>query len=134
MRLQSYDQCVAYVDSELDRLRQLRPDWHWGHSTDVPVAPLKWTVGRDFGEYYTLEARMDYGEFVIWFGHHQVGAEGLHWIMQTAVHVAFEDLQPREDALAIRYGLSDVLDNMICTLNSPPQFLLRFATNTHSLT
>ncbi len=127
--------CRAYVEAELDHLVRSRAGWHAGRSVWVQAPPLSWTLGRDVGEgWYTLEARVDDGEFLIWFGNHQVGAEGLHWIVRPAVHVAFADLWPRSDPLAIRYTLSDVLDYMIASLDAPRPFVSRFELNTESLT
>ncbi len=95
--------CRAYVEAELDHLVRSRAGWHAGRSVWVQAPPLSWTLGRDVGEgWYTLEARMDRAEFLIWFGNHDVGAAGIHWIVRPAVHVAFDDLWPRSDPLAIR--------------------------------
>ncbi len=99
MLFKTAEECRAYVDAELDHLVQSRPGWHARRCLDVPVRPLSWSLSHDekdrYDSSYTLEACMDHAEFLIWFGNYQVGAEGLHWIMRPAVHVAFEDLTPR---------------------------------------
>ena len=134
MELLSPAACTAYVEGELSRLSDRRPDWHWGRRPDVPLRPLSWTVGRQHGEYSLRDVCMEHHEFLVWFGHHQVGAEGVPWITRPAVHVAFEDLWPRKDPVALRFGLADVLAYMIATLDRPAQFVMRFAVNDESLT
>jgi len=132
------EECRAYVDAELDHLVQARPGWHARRCLDVPVRPLSWSLSHDekdrYDSSYTLEACMDHAEFLIWFGNHQVGAGGLHWIMRPAVHVAFEDLMPRSDKVGIRYTLTDVLNFMIDSRRAPTHAMLRFDMNTFSIT
>jgi len=132
------EECRAYVDAELDHLVQSRPGWHARRCLDVPVRPLSWSLSHDekdrYDSSYTLEACMDHAEFLIWFGNHQVGAEGLHWIMRPAVHVAFEDLTPRSDKVGLRYTLTDVLNFMIDSRRAPTHAMLRFDMNTFSIT
>src|SRR5262245_11454835 len=114
MQLDTIEDCRAYVADELRQLVRSHPGWHAGRSTEAPVRPLTWNLGREIGEgWYTLEGRMVHREFLIWFGNHQVGAEDVHWIIRPAVHVAFDDLWPRSDSIAIRASLGDVLAYMI---------------------
>ena len=135
MQLGTIDDCRAYVEGELRRLIHSHPGWHSGRSTEVPVRPLTWSLGRGVeGGWYLPEARMAEREFLIWFGNHQVGAGSVHWIMRPAVHVAFEDLQPRSDPVGIRISLCDVLDCMIRSLDGPEVIVTRFELNTFSLT
>ena len=138
MLLKTEKECRAYVEAELEHLVRSCPGWHAGRCLDVPVRPLSWNLGRDeidrCASWYTLEACMHHAEFLIWFGNHQVGAGGLHWIMRPAVHVAFEDLLPRSDDVGIHYTLSDVLSSMIDSLAAPTQAMLRFDMNTFSMT
>src|SRR5438445_7444460 len=102
MQLQSSVACDAYVQHELRTLIQRGSSWHaTPASPDAPGVPpdgnrLSWKLTRTDtpDSWYVLEARIDSQEFLIWFGNHQVGAEGLHWIMRPAVHVAFRDLAP----------------------------------------
>lgn len=136
MQLNTDDECRAYVEAQLQRLVQSNPRLHAARSPDVPVLPLSWELGRDppGSGWYILEARMGQREFLIWFGNHQVGAEGLHWIMRPAVHVAFDDLWPRSDPVGIHYSLSDVLARMFGSLDAPPGLGFHFELNNVSLT
>jgi len=135
MQLKTAEECRTYVDAELRTLTHAQRGWHSAPSTDVPNRPLTWTVSRGVGEgWHTLEARLDRSEFLIWFGNHQVGVPGLHWIMRPAVHVAFEDLAPRGDTVALRFSLGDILAQMIYTLSLPMQHVTCFALNSYSHT
>ena len=138
MRLETPEECRTYAEAEFERLVESRPGWHVNRSVFPPAHQLSWDLSRDQGEQsdggYTIEGKMHDGEFLIWFGNHQVGAGGLNWIMRPAVHVAFEDLWPRSDVLGIRYSLCDVLDLMIQSLSTATPAMLRFDVNTASLT
>ena len=137
MVIKTDEECCTYVEGELNHLVQSQPGWHMTRSVAVPLRPLTWNLGRDApaeAAWYTLEARMDRAEFLIWFGNHQVGAEGLHWIMRPAVHVAFGDLWPRGDQIAVRFTLGDVLRWMIASLAGPRRDVMRFAMNSASMT
>ena len=136
MQLNTDAECRAYVEAQLEILHRSDPRLHRARAPDVPIRPLTWDLGRDpaGSGWYRLEARMDQREFLIWFGNQQVGAEGVHWIMRPAVHVAFDDLWPRSDPLAIRRSLSDVLSWMFASLDAPRGLMMRFDTNTVSLT
>lgn len=81
-----------------------------------------------------VEGDLGRGEVVIWFGNHQVGVPGLHWVMRPAVHVAFADLHPREDPVGLRFSLRDVLGCMIRSLSLPGSPMTRFEPNSFSLT
>jgi hypothetical protein len=135
MKLASADECCVYVESQLDALVRSNGRIHAARSTDVPGRPLTWRLGSDppGTGWYTLEARLAEEKFLVWFGNHQVGAEGIHWIMRPAVHIAFDDLWPRSDLVAIHSSLSDVLVWMFRSMDQPG-FALRFETNTFSLT
>ena len=141
MNLSSESTCRAYVETQLAQLARKRPAWNaasaptW-HDPAFRTRPdrIAWNVTpSDRNGSYTLEARLDDGEFVVWFGNHQVGAEGLHWIMRPAVHVAFTDLAPRNDPVNLPYTLCDVLDQMISTVDRPISGP-RFELNDFSLT
>jgi hypothetical protein len=135
MQLETPEECGTYVEAELRRLGQSQPGWHASRSSDMPERLLTWSIRRGTGEgWYTLEARMVEHEFLIWLGNHQVGEAGLHWIMRPAVHVAFSDLWPRNDPIALRYSLADVLGHMISTLALPGQLVTRFDLNSYSHT
>jgi hypothetical protein len=135
MQLDTPEACRAYVEVQLQQLTRSHVGWHSGRSTAVPERPLTWTVGRGVGEgWYTLEARLADREFLIWFGTHRVGAEGLHWIMRPAVHVAFADLSPRGDPIAIHFSLCDVIAYMISTLSLPQRVVAGFSLNSFSNT
>jgi hypothetical protein len=136
MQLNTDDECVAYVETQVQRLVQTDSRLHRARSPDVPTRQLSWELGRDpaGSGWYTLEARMGQREFLIWFGNHQMGAEGIHWIMRPAVHIAFDDLSPRGDSVGIHYSLSDVLAWMFGSLDARPGLAFRFAMNTFSLT
>jgi len=77
---------------------------------------------------------MEDHEFVLWYGCQRVGAEGLHWILRPALHIAFEDLFPTAVPLLIRFSLGSVLAEMITTLDAAPFQRASFPLNTFSLT
>jgi hypothetical protein len=57
---------------------------------------IRWRITRrenPVPRWYTLEARLDQAEFVIWFGYSGQSALGTEKIMRPAVHVRFEDLR-----------------------------------------
>jgi hypothetical protein len=54
--------------------------------------------------------------------------------MRPAVHVAFADLHPRDDPIALCYPLRDVLASMIRSLDLPATVGTRFDLNSQSLT
>ncbi len=133
MVIATADECRSFVEAQLERIAQSHPGWHSSRSTEVGAPPLSWTLGNGTG-WYLLEARLTDREFLIWFGNHQVGAGGLHWIVRPAVHLAFADLEPRNDPIGLHYTLSDVLEYMIQTLSAPNVLVSRFEVNTFSLT
>lgn len=142
MQLGSTAECRAYVEAELDRVVRSRPGWRAAPATvaeypetatDPPA--LVWMIRPPEAElWYTLQADLGGCEFLIWFGNHRVGLQGLHWIMRPAVHVSFRDLWPREDPLRWRWRLGDVLTEMIESLSEPQGFATRFDLNTFSAT
>jgi hypothetical protein len=117
------ESCRVYVDAELDRTVRAIPGWQadaWSGqdagllNPHVRPAAMLWRIGRhNLHGWYTLEARIDEGEFLFWFGNHQVGAGGLHWILCPAIHVAFAALHPAQDATVFQYTLGDVLTTLI---------------------
>jgi len=138
MRVRTEEQIRAYVERQLDELIRARPDWHSFVSTEVPGTPLVWQVSRRWNQgprsWYTVQADLAREEILIWYGNHQVGAPGtIYWIMRPAVHVAFADLQPRDDPLGLPYGLKDILDFMISSLDLPG-VAMKFQENAESLT
>ena len=142
MHFETAEECRAYVEAELDRVVRSRPPWQATprpRSKDGPADALCWIITPTPGErwpasWYELEARFGAAEFLLWFGNHQVGIEQLSWIVHPAIHVAFKDLEPQSDRLAIRFSLGDVLEEVIRSLDSPRQYLMRFEMNTFSLT
>ena len=142
MQFETREECRAYVEAELDRVVRSRPPWQATPSPQSPVRSvdaLFWKITpapekRWPASWYELEARLDAAEFLLWFGNHQVGAGQLCWIVHPAIHVAFKDLWPRSDILAIRYSLGDVLEEVIRSLESPHQYIMRFDMNTFSMT
>lgn len=137
-----------YVEAELNRVLSAHESWRvhtWrgGLPDYLPLEPKDteglWWVLTTTEEspyddsWYTLEARRDTEEFLIWFGHGQVGSGGLHWIIRPAVHVAFQHLGPHPYT-HVEYRLGDVLDMMIRSLDSPHHFTQIFEMNTFSLT
>ena len=141
MNLDSESTCRAYVEGQLAQLKGKHPGWNtefsptWHDPTcHLRSGRVAWNVTRsDRNGSYTLEVRPDDREFVVWFGNHQVGAEGLHWIMRPAVHVAFTDLAPRRDPVGLPFTLCDVLEQMIATVDRPSPGP-RFELNDFSLT
>ncbi len=110
-----------YVESELDRVIRSHQGWHaefrpsgWRLETRPGrqrESHLFWvlTEDSDTGD-YLLEADPTSKEFLLWFGHHQAGADLLvTWIMRPAVHVPFEALWPPLETLP-RFSIGDVLD------------------------
>ena len=144
MQFETTEECRQYVERELARTFQSQTGWHIGFAhgpndllgyTAPEMPRMRWKIYHvEEDSWYNLDARMDEREFVVWFGNHQVGAEGLHWIMHPAVHIAYDDLWPRSDLVAIRYGLGDVLQWMIASLGMPRQLQTRFDLNTFALT
>jgi hypothetical protein len=144
MHYETPEECRRYVEAELDRVVRSRPDWMAVPNPQMPgdmheglswnLAPASTSHPSWQASFYTLEARMRTEEFLLWFGNHAVGAENLHWIIRPAVHVAFNDLWPRNDVLGIRFSLGDVLEVIIGSLDMPSQFLMRFPLNFLSAT
>lgn len=136
MRISNDAACTSYVNEQLRDFLGRRPAWHAARPPSVPEEPLTWTIGRNMpgaDGWYRLQADMPGKQFLVWFGNHQVGAEGLHWIMRPAVHIAFDDLRPRNDSVGLHFSLSDVLDCMAASLDTtyaPVQYPL----NTFSFT
>jgi hypothetical protein len=64
-----------------------------------------------------VEAHVDEGEFLIWFGYSSAGAWKTHHIMRPAVHVRFQDLgfAAREfpEQLSRHFTLGEVLEEML---------------------
>ena len=134
MHFTSPSACRNYVQAELDHLMSLQPGWHFTAPIDVPPQLLTWNLGRDTpvaASWYTLEARFDRAEFLIWFGHHELKVGGLESIMRPAVHLAFAALRTYERPSVDAFSLSDVLQHMIYTLDLPLGFRsLHFEMNT----
>ena len=141
MNLDSEVSCRAYVEDQLTQLGRMHPDWRASESPDWhetsrphPAGRLAWSITRArMKGWYTLEGRLDQGEFVVWFGNHRVGVGGVHWIMRPAVHVAFTDVMPRSDPVALPYTLCDVLDQMMATVDGAC-LAPRFELNDFSIT
>ena len=149
MELRSREECGRYVEGELDRVIRSRPGWsargatpeysyRCAASRDIAAEAMAWTIlnsGGHYGEsWYRLEAHLIRQEFLVWFGNHQVGIEGLHWIMRPAVHVAFDDLEPMAEPFRFRFRLGDVLEVMMRSLDKPSSTETRFDLNNFSLT
>ena len=142
MHFKTLEECRTYVEVELDRVVRSRPPWQATpspQSPDRPADALSWTISpapekRWPASWYELEARFGAAEFLLWFGNHQVGHQQLSWIVHPAIHVAFKDLWPRPDVLAIRFSLGDVLEEVIGSLELQHQYLMRFEMNTFSMT
>jgi hypothetical protein len=143
MHFETTEACRTYVEGELDRAVRSRPGWQAVQTTDSPDAlpdSLSWTImpttnrGVWPESWYTLEARFTTKEFVLWFGNHQVGVGGLHWILHPAVHVAFKDVSPRSDSVNIQFRLADFLEEVLRSLEMPRQMAMRFEMNTLSPT
>ena len=139
MRFPSPADCSRYVEAEVARAIGGLKGWRVVYSSDESdtrqekASPcLTWKLDRVSDQsWYLLESREETQEFLIWYGNHQVGAQGLHWIMRPAVHISFDDLWPRNDPLPFKFGLADVLSVMIRSLEyDRPSFPL----NTFSLT
>ena len=143
MHFPTPEACRTYVEAELDRVVRSR-GWHattTPPSPDYPAKDLSWTISptpipkiKWHASWYGLEARLATQEFILWFGNHQVGAEGLDWVLHPALHVLFTDLWPREDILDIHCSLGDVLEVVIRSLELPQQMAIRFEMNTVSVT
>ena len=139
MRLTTESDARRYVEGELDRVARATPGW-CAYNLETESLPetsgalpqLTWRIEKtNEVSWFTLEARLKGQEFLIWFGNHQVGAHGLHWMMRPAVHLSFEDLKPRDDLVALRFTLGDVLAAMIRSSESPrPTFPTNSFSNT----
>jgi hypothetical protein len=140
--LKTETECRRYVEGELDRAVRSIPGWRapytgGGFSPEPESAPplFTWKIHKtDEDSWYTLQARLDTQEFVIWFGNHQAGSISLYWIVRPAVHVSFKDVWPREDPLPLRYCLGDVLAMMIRSIEGPRRFGFCFPMNSFSIT
>jgi len=113
-----------YVESELHRVTGAHPEWHvefqpvgYRVPADSPGRrndQLVWRLAKqsEDGD-YVLEADPDGQQFLIWFGHHQAGADPfVTWIMRPAVHISFEALWPPH-GFPRHFRLGDVLEWMI---------------------
>ena len=148
MEVRDGRECKRYVEAELIRVLQSRPEWSCatapasvpesyaasrGSGSDVMAWKLS-KSGTYYQSWYRLEAHLARHEFLIWFGNHQMGDAGLHWIMRPALHVAFEDLEPMEPPFVFHFRLRDVLQAMIESLDRPGGSDMRFDLNDYSIT
>ena len=128
--MQNFDSEAAvrnYVEGQLERsIRAKRPELQVSFMDDFdryPAAPKRFswriTLPRPKGSWpadYRVEARLDEGEFLVWFGYSSSGAWATRHIMRPAVHVCFEDLgfAAREFPEQVReqFTLGEILEEM----------------------
>ncbi|HKV74874.1 MAG TPA: hypothetical protein VJN95_10180 [Gemmatimonadales bacterium] len=137
MEIKTPAACRTYVEAELAAFTSAHPGWHAARSVLEPRDPLSWTIGLDTpvsASWYGVQADMNRRELLVWFGNHRTGAGSIHWIMRPAVHVAFDDLRPRSDAVGLPYSLSDILGEMVNSLGNKRVAVMRYDLNSESLT
>ncbi len=115
-----------YVEAELDQFRARHPELivtlREAPDGFLSTRGITWRITRPkqtWETYYTIEARLDDRELLIWFGYSSAGAWGTHHIMRHAVHIRFRDLGfaarefPKD--LAEQFTLNEVLEEMLQT-------------------
>ena len=118
----------SYVETQFERtIRARRPELQLALMDEVDrqrAGPKRicWRINLPQSEGswpsdYMVEARIDEGEFLIWFGYSSSGAWATHQIMRPAVHVRFQDLgfAAREfpEQLSQYFTIGEVLEEML---------------------
>ncbi len=84
----------------------------------------------DLPKWYTLQARVDEGEFLIWYGYSTHGPLETKEIMRSAVHVRFRDLlfasQEFPEVYREQFTLGAVLEWMLRAPDAYPMNVLAF--------
>ncbi len=102
LELRTKTQITDYVEAQYAEIKSQYPEFEltcWEDQVyDGPPSNPAWSIGRpDSSAFYTLEARPDQREFVIFYGHYSAGANppvGAVPLYQRAVHVYFPDAWP----------------------------------------
>jgi hypothetical protein len=124
------DEIRAYVNSELSGLKKRHSGIEIEHDEG------RWTIllYREGGqeEKYTVEARPEHWEFVIWYGHCVAGAFDIRdpsWLRMNlfnrAVHVYFPEVLPERlsDEIRDAASLGSVLEQMLSDPKTyPPNY------------
>jgi hypothetical protein len=91
-----------------------------GDMSEFDLPGIWWRITPPRGEWpkwYTLQARVDEGEFLIWYGYSTHGPSDTKEIMRSAVHVRFRDLlfasQEFPEVYRERFTLGAVLEWML---------------------
>jgi hypothetical protein len=115
LELKSKDELREYVEAELDRsVRKEHPDLlieFVDAVTDEMPQDLCWYIIRPEGrigrnESYTVEARPDRKEFLVWYGVQAGGAAWSSPALSRCVHVHFPDALPATVSSRLRSELS----------------------------
>ncbi len=115
LELRSTTEIRQYVEGEIARtVRAKHPGLKVELASEVSDAPtqdLCWYVIRPEGragrnESYTVEARPDRREFLIWYGVHTGGAAWSSLALSRCVHVHFPDILPETISKRLRTELS----------------------------
>ncbi len=123
--LDSAEAVRDYVVAQLDLIRTRHAELQVtlrdeAGDSFLGVKGITWRIERPkqtWATFYTIEARLEDSEFVIWFGYNSSGAWATRHIMRPAIHLRFEDLgfAAREFPASLReqFTLAEVIEEML---------------------
>ena len=139
--LRSKSEVRDYVESELARtIRVNHPKLNVlaGTPWAEDKRGLTWTIEGPpdpWPQNYVIEARIDEGELLIWFGYSSAGAAWTHHMIRPAVHLSFEEItgMSRQYQSATNvFSLGAVLEFMLAAHEHHAG--MQFPMNNHALT